>query len=100
MKRAVILSPPVSALIFVSSQLRLFCVSWATTRRAPRSLARSVGWRSLRVTLGVAPPRILRPAHRSKLASGPGIAVPDDGHALLEADQRFQAALHQAIAKG
>jgi hypothetical protein len=41
-----------------------------------------------------------RPAHRSKLASGPGIAAPDDGHALLEADQRFQAALEQAIAKG
>jgi hypothetical protein len=48
----------------------------------------------------VAQPRILRPAHRSKLASGPGIAAPDDGHALLEADQRFQAALDQAIAKG
>jgi hypothetical protein len=48
----------------------------------------------------VAPPRILRPAHRSKLASGPGIAAPDDGHALLEADQRFQAALDKAIAKG
>ena len=48
----------------------------------------------------MAPPRILRPAHRSKLASGPGIAAPDDGHALLEADQRFQAALDQAIAKG
>ena len=46
----------------------------------------------------MAPPRILRPAHRSKLASGPGIAAPDDGHALLEADQRF--ALDQAIAKG
>jgi hypothetical protein len=42
----------------------------------------------------------LRPAHRSKLASGPGIAAPDDGHALLEADQRFQAALDQVIAKG
>jgi hypothetical protein len=42
----------------------------------------------------------LRPAHRSKLASGPGIAAPDDGHALLEADQRFQAAPDQAIAKG
>jgi hypothetical protein len=38
--------------------------------------------------------------HRSKLASGPGIAAPDDGHALLEADQRFQAALDEAIAKG
>ena len=48
----------------------------------------------------MAPPRILRPAHRSKLASGPGIAAPDDGHALLEADQWFQAALDQAIAKG
>jgi hypothetical protein len=34
------------------------------------------------------------------MASGPGIAAPDDGHALLEADQRFQAALDQAIAKG
>jgi hypothetical protein len=29
-----------------------------------------------------------------------GFAAPDDGHALLEADQRFQAALDQAIAKG
>jgi hypothetical protein len=39
-------------------------------------------------------------AFAARLASGPGIAAPDDGHALLEADQRFQAALDQAIAKG
>jgi hypothetical protein len=32
--------------------------------------------------------------------SAPTVAAPDDGHALLEADQRFQAALDQAIAKG
>ena len=36
--------------------------------------------------------------HRSKL--GPPIAAPDDDHALVEADQRFQAALDQAIAAG
>jgi hypothetical protein len=33
--------------------------------------------------------------YRSKL--GPAIAAPDDDHALVEADQRFQAALAQAI---
>ena len=49
----------------------------------------------------MAPPRILCPAHRSKLASGPAIAAPGDEHAqLVDADQRFQAALDQAIAKG
>ena len=36
--------------------------------------------------------------HRSKL--GPPVATPDDDHALVEADQRFQAALDQAIAAG
>ena len=47
MKRAVILSPPVTALSLASSQRRPFLVSVATTKRAPRSLARSVGCRSL-----------------------------------------------------
>jgi hypothetical protein len=47
------------------------------------------------------PPRILRPAQHSKLASGPAIAAPEDEHAqLVDADQRFQAALGQAIATG
>ena len=36
--------------------------------------------------------------HWSKL--GPAIAAPEDDHALVEADQRFQAALGQAIAAG
>ena len=36
--------------------------------------------------------------HWSKL--GPAIAAPDDDHARVEADQRFQAALAQAIAAG
>ena len=36
--------------------------------------------------------------YRSKL--GPAIAAPDDDHARVEADQRFQAALAQAIAAG
>jgi hypothetical protein len=31
---------------------------------------------------------------------GPAIAAPDDDPALVEADQRFQAALAQAIAAG
>ena len=53
MKRAVILSPPVSALILVSSQRRPFWVSCATTSRAPRSLARSVGWCSALLAMKV-----------------------------------------------
>ena len=45
----------------------------------------------------MAPPRILPPAYRSKLASGPAIAALGDEHAqLVDADQRFQAALDQA----
>ena len=36
--------------------------------------------------------------NRSRL--GPAIAAPDDDHALVEADERFQAALAQAIAAG
>ena len=49
----------------------------------------------------MARPRILRPADRSKLASGPAIAVPEDEHVqLVDADQRFQAALEQAIGAG
>ena len=59
-------------------------------------------WTELKASLhsrrGPAPH--LAPSAPNKLASGPGIAAPDDGHALLEADQRFQAALDQAIVKG
>jgi hypothetical protein len=52
-------------------------------------------------TEAMATPRILRPAQRSKLASGPAIASPCDEHAqLMEADERFQAALDKAIATG
>ena len=42
----------------------------------------------------------LHPAQRSNLASGPAIAAPDrEEHVqLVEADQRFQAALEHAIA--
>ena len=40
-----------------------------------------------------------RPGQQNKLVSEPPIAAPDD-HAHLEADQRFQAALGQAIAAG
>jgi hypothetical protein len=48
----------------------------------------------------MAPPRMLRPAERSKLAFGPAIE-PDDQHAqLVKADERFQAALDHAIAEG
>ena len=44
----------------------------------------------------------LHPAQRSNLASGPAIAAPDrEEHVqLVEADQRFQAALEHAIATG
>ena len=44
--------------------------------------------------------RNLRDARLSKLASGPAIAEPNDDHALVEADQRFQAALDRAITAG
>ena len=44
----------------------------------------------------------LHPAQRGNLASGPAIAAPDrEEHVqLVEADQRFQAALEHAIATG
>ena len=44
--------------------------------------------------------RKLRPAQHSKLVSDQLIAAPDEHAQLVEADQRFQAALDQAIAKG
>jgi hypothetical protein len=34
------------------------------------------------------------------ITASPPIAAPDDDHVRVEADQRFQAALAQAIAKG
>ena len=46
MKRAAIVSPPVSALILASAHRRPSSVSTAVTRRAPRRAASSVGWRS------------------------------------------------------
>ena len=36
--------------------------------------------------------------YRSKL--GPAIAAPNDDHAVVEADQRFQAAMAEAIVAG
>jgi hypothetical protein len=36
----------------------------------------------------------------SKLIEAPPVAVPDEHAELVEADQRFQAALHVAIAAG
>jgi hypothetical protein len=44
--------------------------------------------------------RNFRPAQHSKLVSDQPIAAPDEHAQLVEADQRFQAALDQAIAKG
>src|SRR5262249_60902638 len=41
-----------------------------------------------------------RPGHQNKLVSEPPIATPDDHAQLVEADQRFQAALDKAIATG
>jgi hypothetical protein len=41
-----------------------------------------------------------RDAQQSKLVSESSIAAPDEHAQLVEADQRFQAALDQAIAKG
>ena len=41
-----------------------------------------------------------RPGQRNKLVSEPPIAVPDEHAQLVEADQRFRAALGQAIAAG
>jgi hypothetical protein len=41
-----------------------------------------------------------RPGQRNKLVSEPPIAAPDEHAQLVEADQRFQAALDQAIAAG
>lgn len=39
-----------------------------------------------------------RPVQQNKLVSEPPIAAPDDHARLVEADQRFQAALDRAIA--
>jgi hypothetical protein len=41
-----------------------------------------------------------RPGQRNKLVSAPPIAAPDEHAHLVEADQRFRAALGQAIAAG
>jgi hypothetical protein len=41
-----------------------------------------------------------RPGHQNKLVSEPPIAAPDDHAQLVEADQRFQAALDKAISTG
>jgi hypothetical protein len=41
-----------------------------------------------------------RAGQQSKLVSEPPIAAPDEHAHLVEADQRFQAALGQAIAAG
>ena len=41
-----------------------------------------------------------RPGQRNKLVSEPPIAAPDEHAHLVEADQRFRAALGQAIAAG
>jgi len=41
-----------------------------------------------------------RPGRQNKLVSEPPIAAPDEHAQLVEADQRFQAALGQAIAAG
>ena len=44
--------------------------------------------------------RNFRPAQQSKLVSDLPIPAPDEHAQLVEADQRFQAALDQAIAAG
>ena len=41
-----------------------------------------------------------RPGQQNKLVSEPPIAAPDEHAHLIEADQRFRAALGQAIAAG
>ena len=41
-----------------------------------------------------------RPGQQSKLVAEPPVAGPDEHAQLVEADQRFQAALDQAIAAG
>jgi hypothetical protein len=41
-----------------------------------------------------------RPGQQNKLVSEPPIAAPDEHARLVEADQRFRAALGQAIAAG
>ena len=41
-----------------------------------------------------------RPGQQNKLVSEPPIAAPDEHAHLVEADERFQAALDQAIAVG
>jgi hypothetical protein len=46
-------------------------------------------------------PRDFRPEQQNKLLLEPPLAVPGDEHLqLVKADQRFQAALAQAIASG
>ena len=45
-------------------------------------------------------PRDFRPEQQNKLLLEPPIGVPDEQHAQVAADQRFQAALAQAIAAG
>ena len=44
--------------------------------------------------------RNFRPGQQNKLISEPPIAAPDEHAQLVEADQRFRAALGQAIAAG
>jgi hypothetical protein len=44
--------------------------------------------------------RDVHPEQQNKLASGPAIAAPENEHVRVEADQRFRAALAQAIALG
>jgi hypothetical protein len=41
-----------------------------------------------------------RPGQQNKLVSEPPIAAPDDHAHLVEADQRFRAALGQALLQG
>ena len=43
---------------------------------------------------------IFRPGQQNKLVSEPPIAAPDEHAQFVEADQRFRAALGQAIAAG
>jgi hypothetical protein len=45
-------------------------------------------------------PQSRPPGQQNKLVSGPPIAAPDEHAQLIKADQRFQAALAQAIAAG
>ena len=45
-------------------------------------------------------PRDFRPEQQNKLSLEPPIGVPDEQHAQVAADQRFQAALRRAIDAG